>query len=332
MAKRNVNLMKQINLNSIRRVLKEEKKATKPQLASLTGLSVVTINSLVEVLVQNGEILEDEPDTSGGGRPAASYSFNEDYSYALIIYVSELDKMEIATIAVINLYGEIVESSEIIMHEVFESSFDITIETMINHYPNVKVIGVAMPGLEIQGRMEISDYQGLEGKAFIEHLRNKFHLPVIFENDINAAVLGYCSANQYEEKNVVAIYIPTKYPLGVGIFINGDVYRGKDGFAGEAKYLPDGIEWRNPLYVSQNITVAIEKLIITFTCLLNPDYIVIYRENFKQEQISPIIKECERIIDAKMLPQVVTSSEFNKDFLNGIKQIALRFLESEWKV
>ncbi|NLZ81450.1 MAG: hypothetical protein GX913_06600 [Clostridiales bacterium] len=35
----------------------------------------------MEVLCQNGEALEDELDTSGGGRPAVTYSFNEDYSH-----------------------------------------------------------------------------------------------------------------------------------------------------------------------------------------------------------------------------------------------------------
>lgn len=331
MAIGNVNLMKEINLDTIRRVLKEIKKATKPQLASLTGLSVVTINSLMEVLCQKGEVLEDELDTSGGGRPAVTYSFNEDFSHGLIIYTSEYEKMEAATVAVINLYGEIIERNEIILHEVYESSFDMTIERMLNQYPNIKAIGMGMPGLEIQGKMELSDYKNLEGKGFIEYLRNKFHIPVVFENDINAAVRGYCTSNQYEDKNVVAIYIPIKHPLGVGIFINGDVYKGKDGFAGEAKYLPDGIKWRDPDFVSKNIVSAIENLIITFTCLLNPDHIVIYRENLEQGDIPPILERCKEVIDRKMLPQVTVSKEFTTDFANGIKQIALGLLEAEWK-
>lgn len=332
MAVGNVNLMKQINLNTIRRVLKESKKATKPQLASLTGLSVVTINSLMEILCQNGEVLEDEQDSSGGGRPAASYIFNEDYSHGLIIYTNEYEKMEVATIAVINLYGDIIEGNEIILHEVYESSFDMTIERMLNQYPNIKAIGMGMPGLEIQGKMELSDYKKLEGKGFIEYLRNKFRIPVVFENDINAAVRGYCTSQQKEDKNVVAIYIPIKHPLGVGIFINGDVYKGKDGFAGEAKYLPDGINWRDPAFVSENISSAIENLIITFTCLLNPDHIVIYRENLNQEDIPPILEKCKEVIDVKMLPEVAVSKEFSIDFANGIKQIALGLLEEEWQL
>ena len=54
---KNINLIKAGNLNILRRAFKEKRVATKPQLSELTGLSVVTINSLVNVLLNNGEII-----------------------------------------------------------------------------------------------------------------------------------------------------------------------------------------------------------------------------------------------------------------------------------
>ncbi len=331
MAVGNVNLMKQINLDIVRRVIKENKKATKPQLAKLTGLSVVTINSLVEVLLENGEIFVEKLEVSNGGRPAAIYSFNEEYSLALIIYTNECELKDLIHISVANLYGEVIELSETTSDEISAHSFDLTIKKMLEKYPSIKSIGIGMPGQEIKGKMEISDYQALEGKAFTEHLRNQFQIPVVFENDVNAAVLGYCISNQYEDKNVVGIYIPEKYPLGTGIFINGDIYRGKDGLAGEAKFLPDGIDWDNPTYVSRNISAALKNLIITFTCLLNPDILVVYRENITKKAIEHVIAHCEKIIKAELMPKVIVSGNFSEDFANGIKQIALKQLEPHWK-
>lgn len=331
MAIANVNLMKQINLETVRRIMKENKKATKPQLAKLTGLSVVTINSLVEILLRNGEIFINEEEISSGGRPATIYSFNEEYSLALILYTSENELKDLIHIAVVNLYGEIIESSKRILEDVLENSFDLEIHNMIEKYPNIKSIGIGMPGQEIKGKLEIIDYKSLEGKAFVEYLRNKFQIPVIFENDVNAAILGYCMTNQCEDKNVVGIYIPEKYPLGTGIFINGDIYRGKDGFAGEVKFLPDGIEWSNPKDVSENILLALKNLIITITCLLNPDILVIYRENLKKEEVDPIISECKKTINEEILPEVIISNNFSEDFKNGIKKIALKPLEPQWK-
>ncbi|WP_226002860.1 hypothetical protein [Paenibacillus sp. BJ-4] len=48
MEKANTNLIKEINLNLVRKVLKQVDMATKPQLAALTDLSVVTINTLMQ--------------------------------------------------------------------------------------------------------------------------------------------------------------------------------------------------------------------------------------------------------------------------------------------
>lgn len=331
MAVGNVTLMKQINLDNVRRIIKEYKKATKPQLAKLTGLSVVTINSLVEVLLKNGEIFINEEEISSGGRPATIYSFNEEYSLALIIYTSECGLKDLINIAVVNLYGEIIESSKAELDEVLENSFDLEISRMIEKYPNIKAIGIGMPGQEIKGKLEIIDYKSLEGKAFVEHLRNEFQIPVIFENDVNAAVLGYCISNQCEDKSVVGIYVPEKYPLGTGVFINGDIYRGKDGFAGEVKFLPDGINWDNPKEVSENISLALKNLIITFTCLLNPDILVIYRENLTKEEVNLIVSECKKIINEEVLPEVIISNNFSEDFKDGIKKIALKPLEPQGK-
>jgi hypothetical protein len=323
MAVGNVNLMKQINLDTVRRVIKENKKATKPQLANLSGLSVVTINSLVEVLLGNGEILVDELEVSSGGRPAAIYSFNEEYSMALVIYTNEYEMKDLTHVSVINLYGEVIEGNEIVLDEITEHSFDLTIEKMLKKYPNIKLIGIGMPGQEIRGKMEISDYISLEGKSLVEHLRNQFQIPVIFENDVNAAVLGYCTSNQCDDKSVVGIYIPEKYPLGAGVFINGDMYKGKDGFAGEAKFLPDGFDWKNP--------VALKKLIITFTCLLNPDILVIYRENLTEAAINTIIEDCKKTIKSEVMPDFIVLSDFGEDFAEGIKQISLKPLEPKWQ-
>jgi hypothetical protein len=327
----NPTLMKQINLDTVRRVLKENKKATKPQLAKLTGLSVVTINSLVDSLLQKGEIRVDELEESSGGRPAVIYSFNEEYSLALIIYTNEWEHNDLAHVSVANLYGEVIESNEIVMEEISEYSFDSIIDKTLMAYPSIRSIGIGMPGQEIKGKIEVNDYKFLQGKAFPTYLRNQFLIPVVFENDVNAAVLGYCISNQCIDKNVVAIYIPEKYPLGAGIFINGEIYRGKDGFAGEAQFLPDGIDWINPSVVLNNLPKALEKLFITFTCLLNPDILVVYRENLTTAAILPVIAEVQKTIKAELIPEIVVSGKFTEDFANGIKQIALKPLEPQWK-
>lgn len=61
--------MKEINLNNVRQVMKRMETATKPQLAALTKLSVVTVNSLVKELSELGELFEDLVVPSNGADP-----------------------------------------------------------------------------------------------------------------------------------------------------------------------------------------------------------------------------------------------------------------------
>lgn len=324
----NAGLIKEINLNMIRNILKSNKIASKPHLAELTGLSVVTINSLVNILVASGEILEDEILPSSGGRPAVAFRFNSEFSLALVIYMHEFNEKDTAFVCVINLYGDVIEKSEKPMSRVFNNSFDNLIDELILKYPNIKVISFGMPGEEVDGKLLISDYMDLRDQYFTFYIQKKFHLPVIFENDINAAVAGYCHSHDVSaDQCVIGLYFPSKYPPGAGIYINGSLYKGRNGIAGEIKYLPFGIDWDNFDYDKEQIKQTIIKTVLSFNCMYNPDTIVLYGEGIETSIVTDIKNSCNSQIENIMLPQIVISKDLNADFEVGIKQIALNSLK-----
>lgn len=324
----NTNLMKEINLNMLRKVMKLQKKATKPQLAELTGLSVVTVNSLIKVLLEGGELFEDEAAPSNGGRPAVTYRFNSEYSLALIIYMHEMNGNDVAFISVDNLWGERIEKKEKILNRLSLTDFDEIIEKFIIKYPSIKVISFGMPGVELQGKLNIIDYEKLQGKGFSEYFKNKFNLPVLFENDLNAAVIGYCHSNEIKDDVcVVALYYPSKYPPGSGIFLNGNIYKGRDGFAGEVGYLPIGVDWRNLKDTSFEQCDVIAKIILSITSLYNPHQVVLYGEDLPESIFKEIMKICQGHIPHHVLPEIIISQKFNIDFAQGIQRISLNFLE-----
>lgn len=329
----NANLVKEINLNMLRNVLKSEKIASKPKLAELTGLSVVTINSLVNILIESGEILEDIILPSNGGRPAVSFRFNSEFSLALVIYMHEKEEQDMAFVCVCNLYGEIIEKVEKSMSKIVSNSFDDVINEMILKYSNIKVISFGMPGQEVDGRLLISDYKELKNQYFTSYIKERFQLPVIFENDINAAVEGYCYSHGItEEQCVIGIYFPSKYPPGAGIYINGNIYKGRNGLAGEIKYLPFEIDWENFDYNKEQMKEIIIRTVLSFNCMYNPHTVVLYGEGITESIISEIKNRYNSEIEKIMIPEIVVSKELNNDFEIGIKQIALKFLEPTLKV
>lgn len=324
----NANLVKEINLNKLRNTFKLKKIASKPKLAELTGLSVVTINSLVKILVENGEVIEDVILPSNGGRPATAYRFNSEFSLALVIYMYEQRGKDTTFICVSNLYGEILEKTERTMIKIEKHSFDSLIEKMLIKYPNIKVISFGVPGEEIEGRLLISDYKELKDKFFTSYIKDKFKLPVILENDINAAVEGYCYSHRITEKQcVIGIYFPGKYPPGAGIYINGGIYKGRNGLAGEIKYLPFGIDWNNFDYNEEQMKEIVIKIVLSFCCMYNPDTIVIYGEEIPDTIIEEFKRICNSEVEKIMIPEIVLSKNLNHDFEAGIKQIALKALE-----
>ena len=332
MAVGNTSLLKKMNMDLVRKVLREKRSATIPQLAALTGLSVVTMHSLMDLFLEEKEVLLEEASWSVGGRPAARYRYNENYRLAIVLYasersISEKESTDLISLGVINLYGEELEHKELILNESTEQTILDTIGLMIEQFQQVQAIGIGMPGQEVGGILVSSDYPQLEGKAFVEHVRERFQLPVCYENDVNLAVLGYCKKQACEDKNVVGIFLPEKYPLGIGIFLNGKLYRGKDGFAGEAKYLPDKIDWENPERVSAHVEEAMEHLIMIVTCLFNPELLLIYWKRVQPKQIETAVKACSKKINAAILPEVRLESDFQKDFVQGIISMTLQLLE-----
>lgn len=329
----NTNLQKEINLNKLRNAFKLKKIASKPQLAEQTGLSVVTINSLVSILVENGEVIEDVIMPSNGGRPATAYRFNNEFSLALVIYMYEQNSQDTVFISVSDLYGEIVDKIEKKMSEIKKDSFDSFIEKMLLKYPNIKVISFGMPGEEVDGRLLISDYKELKDQYFTTYIKEKFNLPVLFENDINAAIEGYCCSHGVTKSQcVIGIYFPSKYPPGAGIYIDGGIYKGRNGLAGEIKYLPLGVDWENFDFNKIQMKEIILKTLLAFSCMYNPEIIVLYGDEISDNIILEFKGKCSSEIEKIMIPEIIISKDLNHDFEIGIKQIALNYLEPKVKL
>ncbi len=324
------NIIKDLNLNKLRKALKEVDKATKPQLAQLTGLSVVTINSLVNTLITIGEIVEAEVVSSEGGRPALSYHYNSEYRLALAIYMLEEQGVDKAFYRVINLRGEVINSSEQRLVDVQINSFDRCIEESLIRYPNIQAICFGVPGEEIEHRLIIIDYEGLRNQSLSEYISRKFQKKVCVENDINAAVMGYAHrSGTTGGECIVGLYFPGKYPPGGGIYFNNQIYKGRNGLAGEIKYLPFGIDWDTFNYDPLVYEDVIIRIIQAFQCMYNPDEIVLYGEMVNQ-RINQLVQErCASMVEKLLLAKLHKSEQLNRDFEVGICQIALEMINTE---
>ncbi|WP_413378307.1 ROK family protein [Paenibacillus taichungensis] len=325
----NAYLMKEININHVRQVMKRVETATKPQLASLTKLSVVTVNSLVKELCDLGELFEDEMVPSNGGRPALTYRYNYDFSLALVMYINEKQGQDLITATVINLEDNMVFREEYTMPTFDQKHFYEIIGNVLTQHASIKVIGIGIPGQTVNGEIKVSSHQQLEGIRMIEDLEAQFGLPVMVENDVNAAISGYCAKKELDEDQcVIGIYFPTQYPPGMGIYMDGKVIKGKLGMAGEVKYLPMGIDWYK-LVEKETFVATVCKMIQTVNAILAPDQVVIYQKMVEEDAVVQAWQKYQADLSMPSYPDVILIDSFREDFEAGMRWLTLKSLEPD---
>ena len=327
MKKANANLIKEINLNNVRQAMKRVETATKPQLAALTKLSVVTVNSLVKELHDLGEIFEDETVPSNGGRPALTYRYNYDFSLALVVYMKETQGQELISVAVVNLEDHILQKEEYVMPVFDRQQFYDMIERFLTLYPSIKVIGIGIPGQAVNGEITVSAHQALMGVRMIEDIETQFGLPVMVENDVNAAISGYCAnRDPDDEQCVLGIYFPAKYPPGMGIYLDGKVFKGKNGMAGEIKFLPMDVDWYHEMD-KETFVGSVCQVIQSVNAVLAPDKIVIYQDMVGADIWNSAWEAYRNRKPMPSYPEVILQETFQQDFEAGMRWLTLKELE-----
>ena len=98
-------------------------------------------------------------------------------------------------------------------------------------------IGVSMPGL-VDARKGINrTYLHFEGKSLKNILEDRMKLPVFIENDAKAIALSvWHNGVAKGKKDVLVLFLD--WGIGLGMILDGKLYRGASGFAGEFSHIP----------------------------------------------------------------------------------------------
>lgn len=323
----NPNLLKEVNTNIVREKLRSLREATLQQLAAATGMSVVTVSAVIKKMLKKGEVIESGRIPSNGGRPSQLFVCNKDFSQIVIIYTHHLQGRDRASLRVYNLYDECLYEREYTIDNVCIEHFDMMLQEVLTRYPSIKAIGFSLPGEESGGKLTVIDYQNLRGLAFSRHFEEKYGLPVVLENDINAAVMGY-SDHDTATECLVGIYFPKKYPAGAGILVNQKLVVGQRRFAGEISYLPMGFNWNQPQKQSrEEMRDMAAKMVSTFACILAPARMVLYSELFDDEDITAIRENSTHMLEGLFSPNLVLSKEFAEDCQRGLMRLTFGLLD-----
>ena len=233
-------------LNRLRVIdaLRDEGLISRAEIARRTGLSRSTVSSLVSELQADGLVVErPEPAAAHGdqgGRPPILLSFDASAGVAVGI---DFDHHHVR-VAVSDLSSRILAEREQQLdtdhaaHEGLDAAAALVSELLEEAgVDEARVIGAGMclPGpvhrpTGVVGSTAI--LPGWVGVAAAEEMHQRLDLPILVDNDANLAALAEAAFGAGRDAKDL-VYLMISSGIGAGLVLNGRLYRGAEGLAGE---------------------------------------------------------------------------------------------------
>ncbi|GAA0312178.1 ROK family transcriptional regulator [Streptomyces polychromogenes] len=230
------------NLERVVRAVRLAGSLTQAEIARTTGLSAATVSNIVRELKEGGTV--EVTDTSAGGRRARSVSLSGDAGIVIGVDFGHTH----LRVAVGNLAHQVLaeESEPLDVDASWVDGFD-RAEALVGRLVQQvdvardKVIGV---GLGVPGPIDVES--GTLGSTAIlpgwaginprQELSRRLGVPVYVDNDANLGALGELVWGSGRGVRDLA-YIKVASGVGAGLVINGQIYRGPGGTAGEIGHI-----------------------------------------------------------------------------------------------
>ena len=325
-------LLKQVNLSLVRKTIREKGSATRAEIAEETQISSTTVRTILSEMMERGEIESIGYDESSGGRKAERYHMKADCYHGAVFCISGLEMHSL----LINACGEIQETRCL---SVPDRNFEQEIMTILDDLTSrmeIKTVGIGVPGI-VQGgaywkkrmiddklcRIDIGD-----------RISQKYHVPVVLENNLNATTIGFgkCYQSQYpkeapEDINMAYLHF-AKGCVSAGFIAGGRIIRGNNNFAGELGLVPleDGRtldEWMADPMNDAQYTKLIAKVIYWVCGILNPQYIALAGSDLRKECIGPITDTVYSFLVQPVVPEILYSADVWEDYHHGMSGLTM---------
>lgn len=233
------NLIRDIHQVSVLNLLRRHGSSSRAWLAQELGLTRSTLSSLVGQLVAEGYVVESGRPIvrHGTGRPGVGLELNPDGAYFLGAEIG----YGTLRVVLMNLAAHVVGHAETgfasddAPSNVLDRLGALLWELRAEHDADpsrVKGIGVAVPGTTAAGRIVLAPSLGWRDVEVLTPLQEAHGCPVLVENNANGAALAEVYLEE-EARDTNLVFVHLGRGIGSGVIINGEIYRGSFGAAGE---------------------------------------------------------------------------------------------------
>ncbi len=236
------NDLRHINRTAVLDLLRREGPISRTELSERLEISLPTVMRIVDELLEEKLLKTIDRKEWSGGRRRSLVEFNAHGHLTIGVDCGGTKMFG----ALADLSGEIIEEVNLPTNgnrgednvALLLDIIDKLIKAAKTTDKNLLGIGVGVPAtVDVDKGIVLScPALGWEDLPLNDRLKKEFNLPVVLDNDVNLAALGEMwFGTKLAINNLALITVGTG--IGAGIIIDGAVYRGSNGAAGEVGFL-----------------------------------------------------------------------------------------------
>jgi predicted NBD/HSP70 family sugar kinase len=223
-------------------ILRRRGPISRPDISKEMGINVVTISNYIDDFIRNNLVQEKELDISEGGRRPTLLDLNFEGGYVIGVGLNLMNMVGL----LVDLKGNIITKTQVAMpkalvKEITECLLEIIRELLRRskkYTSGIKGIGIGISGLinkkngSIHWPQKMGHYYTYASVdvPLMDLIEREFSLPILIENDATCACFGeHWLDLAHGFKNIIYMFSG----VGCGIMVNGEVYTGAQGYAGE---------------------------------------------------------------------------------------------------
>ena len=204
--------------------------------------SVPLTSKMLNELIEEGWVSETGFAASTGGRRPVMYALVPDVKYIVAVAMDQLN----TRIALLDLHNKYV--SDIVKFELPLTNNPAALAVLVQKIdefinntgiPKDKLagIGIGMPGFIDFVKGINYTFLPCEEESINAYISKRLELPVFIDNDSSVIALAELRFGAVRGKKD-AMVINAAWGVGLGLILNGKLFRGHDGFAGEFSHIP----------------------------------------------------------------------------------------------
>lgn len=311
---------------------------SRAQIARETNLNRSTISYIINYFLEKNIVFETSEKVLTGGRASTLIKFNYDIEQIMII---DLQKNKLKVL-ITTYSGKFIDRFDFPLTHGEDSNLQYInecLKTVLSKYSNIKNCGIAIHGIVSNTKNIITSPFYTYEYDDIVTLFTSLGLNIYIENEANVYTNGILVNRNLDVTNLLNLHI--KDGVGSGQILNGALYRGDNGYAGEIGHsivVPQGEKCRCgnngclELYTSERYFINnIEEIINTSYNLADVAMLVQNNSQVNETYIQIVDKLALKINDLILFTDVtdlyITSDLFNE--ISSFKDDILNRLHSE---